>query len=106
MRRYYKDDIPEEKKPKTILGKVLWIGLGIVFIIIGLIGLMIPVVPQVPFFVAAALCFCRVSRRFGGWFRHLRLYKLFIGEIKPRDFFKKDVKPHHAREYNDSKVEV
>ncbi|MCR4670563.1 MAG: DUF454 family protein [Saccharofermentans sp.] len=96
MRRYYKDDIPEEKKPKTIFGRILWISLGIVMIIVGLIGLMIPVVPQVPFFVAGALCFCRVSRRFGGWFRHLRLYKLFVGEIKFRDFFKKDIKPRQS----------
>ncbi|MBO4579315.1 MAG: DUF454 family protein [Clostridiales bacterium] len=90
MRRYYKDDIPEKDKPKTVLGKVLWIVAGVLLIIVGLIGLMIPVVPQVPFFVAGALCFCKVSRRFGGWFKHLRVYKLFTGQIKFRDFFKKN----------------
>ena len=63
----------------------LWLLAGIFFLLIGIIGLLLPVVPQLPFFLASILCFMRCSRRFNGWmekkpwfiglrarFRHLR----------------------------------
>ncbi|MBP5655327.1 MAG: DUF454 family protein [Clostridiales bacterium] len=85
MKRYYKDSGPDEKASKTIFGKVIWIIAAVFLILVGIVGLMIPVVPQVPFFFAAALCFCRASTTFGNWFRHLKLYKLLVGEIHWRD---------------------
>jgi uncharacterized membrane protein YbaN (DUF454 family) len=45
----------------------LWLTAGVLFVILGTIGLMLPVVPQVPFFLAAILCFMRCSRRFTVW---------------------------------------
>lgn len=85
MKRFFKDSEPDKKASKTILGKIIWIIAAVLLIMVGLIGLMIPVVPQVPFFLAAALCFCRASTTFGNWFRHLKIYKLLVGEIKWKD---------------------
>ncbi|MBR7071718.1 MAG: DUF454 family protein [Clostridia bacterium] len=37
--------------------RILWLLLGFLFLILGVIGLLIPVVPQVPFFIASLLFF-------------------------------------------------
>jgi hypothetical protein len=45
----------------------LWLAAGLFFTLLGLIGLMLPVVPQLLFFLAATLCFMRFSKRFNDW---------------------------------------
>jgi hypothetical protein len=63
----------------------LWLASGMFFLLLGIIGLLLPVVPQLPFFLAAIICFMRCSVRFTAWmekkswfvrlrarFRHLR----------------------------------
>ncbi|NOU36184.1 MAG: DUF454 family protein [Kiritimatiellaceae bacterium] len=45
----------------------LWLAAGLIFVLLGIIGLMLPVVPQIPFFLAAVLCFMRCSGRFSNW---------------------------------------
>lgn len=53
--------------------KLVFLLLAAVFIILGIIGLIIPVVPQVPFFVVAALLIASVSERF----RYFVIYSKF-----------------------------
>jgi len=45
----------------------LWLAAGLFFTLLGVIGLLLPVIPQLPFFLAAILCFMRCSTRFTGW---------------------------------------
>lgn len=45
----------------------LWLAAGVFFTLTGVIGLLLPVMPQVPFLLAALLCFMRSSRRFNAW---------------------------------------
>lgn len=45
----------------------LWITSGLFFILLGGVGLLLPVIPQLPFFIAAAICFTRGSKRFNDW---------------------------------------
>ena len=45
----------------------LWLLTGLFFLLLGVIGLLLPVVPQLPFFLASILCFMRCSKRFNGW---------------------------------------
>jgi uncharacterized membrane protein YbaN (DUF454 family) len=45
----------------------LWLVAGFLFLLLGIIGLLIPVVPQLPFFMVSILCFMRCSKRFNGW---------------------------------------
>lgn len=45
----------------------LWLAAGLFFTLLGVIGLLLPVVPQLPFFLAATLCFMRCSKRFTQW---------------------------------------
>ncbi|MFA7368164.1 MAG: DUF454 family protein, partial [Kiritimatiellales bacterium] len=43
----------------------LWLTAGVFFLSAGIAGLLLPVVPQLPFFFAAIICFMRCSN----WFR-------------------------------------
>jgi uncharacterized membrane protein YbaN (DUF454 family) len=52
---------------KTVFHRGLWVAAGLFFTLLGIIGLLLPIVPQLPFFIAAILCFMRCSRRFTGW---------------------------------------
>lgn len=36
---------------------------GVFFILLGMIGLLLPVVPQVPFFLVGAICLMKSSQR-------------------------------------------
>lgn len=51
---------------KTII-KGLWLTGGILFLLIGLVCLALPVVPQLIFFVASIFCFMKSSERFHQW---------------------------------------
>ncbi len=54
--------------------KVLMILLAFAFFVVGLIGLLLPVIPQVPFFLAGCLCLAAGSDRFRRWFKATDFY--------------------------------
>ena len=54
--------------------------LGILFLLAGLIGLMLPVVPQIPFFVVGCLCLTVGSERFKHWFTATGFYTRHVAK--------------------------
>ena len=57
------------------LMRKLLVGLGLLFLGIGMIGTAVPVLPTVPFLMAAAFCFANGSKRFHNWFSGTKVYK-------------------------------
>ena len=55
--------------------KILYILIGCISLGLGIIGLILPILPTVPFVLLAALCFARSSERLNGWFKSTRLYR-------------------------------
>jgi uncharacterized membrane protein YbaN (DUF454 family) len=56
------------------LHRGLWLTAGILFLLLGIIGLLLPIIPQLPFFLAAILCFMRCSVRFNGWMENKKWF--------------------------------
>lgn len=61
---------PEKKTPL----RALWILLGCIFLGLGTLGVALPILPTVPFYLLTLFCFARGSRRLHDWFIGTRLY--------------------------------
>src|SRR6187549_3047843 len=48
----------------TALTRAIWIGLGFVFVGVGIIGYITPMMPGLVFFLIATYCFAKGSRKF------------------------------------------
>lgn len=53
----------------------LYVALGYVGLVLGIVGALIPFIPTVPFLLVAALGFARGSARMNAWFVGTRLYR-------------------------------
>lgn len=57
------------------LKKIIYIGIGLISVILGTIGIILPILPTTPFYLLASFCFVRGSDRFDKWFKGTKLYK-------------------------------
>lgn len=55
--------------------KILYIFIGCISLGLGIIGVILPILPTVPFVLLAAFCFARSSERLDGWFKNTKLYR-------------------------------
>lgn len=58
--------------------RIIYIIAGTVFLVIGLIGLALPVIPQVPFLLLAVLLLARGSEHVRRWIINSKLYKKYL----------------------------
>lgn len=55
--------------------KLLWIFLGFLCLGLGTIGILLPILPTVPFYMATVFCFAKSSRKLHDWFVGTKLYQ-------------------------------
>ena len=65
----------DESNCGGIMKKILYILIGCISLGLGIIGVILPILPTVPFVLLAAFCFARSSERLDGWFKNTKLYR-------------------------------
>lgn len=65
----------DESNYGGIMKKILYIMIGCISLGLGIIGVILPILPTVPFVLLAAFCFARSSERLNGWFKNTKLYR-------------------------------
>ncbi|MDE7313144.1 MAG: YbaN family protein [Eubacterium sp.] len=57
------------------LKKIVLVIIGCIGVGLGALGVVLPILPTVPFLLLAAFCFARSSERLNNWFTGTKLYK-------------------------------
>lgn len=55
--------------------RVIYIVLGTISLGVGIVGIFVPLLPTVKFFIFTAFCYAKGSKRFHDWFVSTSLYK-------------------------------
>ncbi len=63
------------KKHNFFPAKWFWLILGFLCLVLGTIGVFLPVLPTVPFYLVTAFSFAKSSDRLHNWFINTKLYK-------------------------------
>lgn len=61
--------------------KIMLLIIGSIFLVLGIIGIILPVIPQVPFLLVACGCFIRSSPRIRAWFIRTKIYQKYLKNI-------------------------
>lgn len=61
--------------------KCIWILLGFISLFLGTIGIVLPILPTVPFYIATVYCFAKSSETLHNWFMHTKLYKKHLNSF-------------------------
>ncbi len=62
--------------------RIFLISMGIVSTLLGLIGVILPLLPTTPFLLLAAICFARSSDRFHDWLLSTKVYRAYVLEFQ------------------------
>ena len=55
--------------------RILWAAFGFLCLGLGTVGVFVPILPTVPFYMATVFCFAKSSKRLHDWFLGTDLYK-------------------------------
>lgn len=63
---------------KNRLLRFVLIVVGFISLALGVVGIIIPILPSVPFFLLTSLCFVKSSKKFNEWFLNTKIYKKYL----------------------------
>lgn len=69
--------------------KVIYITLGMIFLGLGIIGAVLPVLPTTPFVLLASFCLAKGSDRINNHFKRTKIYREYILNFKENGLTKK-----------------
>ncbi len=72
--------------------RILYLVLAFIFLGLGAIGIVLPVLPTTPFLLIAAFFFSRSSEKLDNWFKGTNLYKNNLETFANKKAMKKDEK--------------
>lgn len=64
--------------------RFLWIIAGFICLGMGTVGIVLPILPTVPFYLATVFCFAKSSRRLHDWFLGTSLYRRHLDSFVRR----------------------
>ena len=64
--------------------RILWITLGFISLGLGTVGIVLPFLPTVPFYLATVFCFAKSSKKLHDWFIGTSLYKKHLESFVER----------------------
>lgn len=65
--REHKDYSHEVRKHRLLWVRLAFAALGTLFLLTGIVGVFLPILPTTPFLLLATACYARSSRRFYNW---------------------------------------
>lgn len=75
-------NVPVRAQGRPRRARTLWVILGTIFLVVGAIGVVLPVLPTTPLLLLTAGCYARGSQRFHHWLLHNRVFGHYI-----RDYY-------------------
>lgn len=78
--RERRDYSHEVRKHRFLWVRLVFAGLGTLFLLVGIVGVFVPVLPTTPFLLLATACYARSSRRFYNWLMNHRTFGSLIVE--------------------------
>ena len=61
--------------------KILYLTLGVISMVLGAVGVVLPILPTTPFLLLAAFCFGKSSQRLHRWFLSTQLYEKHLKDF-------------------------
>ena len=58
--------------------KIIFVIVGFISLLLGIIGTVLPILPTVPFLLLTSYCFARGSNKFEDWFKSSKIYKKYL----------------------------
>jgi uncharacterized membrane protein YbaN (DUF454 family) len=63
--------------------RYLWVTLGGISLVLGILGIFLPLLPTTPFFLLTVFFFSKGSEKFHSWFISTKMYKNYIENYHP-----------------------
>lgn len=67
-----------EPQQRSLLSRILWNFLGTIFLVLGIIGAALPIMPTAPFIIVSAACYAKGSEKMHQWLMNNRYFGKYL----------------------------